>query len=284
MKVLVTGVKGQLGHDVVRELDKRGHISCGVDIEDMDITDADSVEQRVLSIRPDAVIHCAAWTAVDAAEENIEKCTLVNITGTENISNACSKHDMKLIYISTDYVFNGQGDNLWNPSDIPQPINVYGLTKYGGELAVMHTVKKHFVVRISWAFGINGKNFVKTMVNLGKTKENITVVCDQIGSPTYTFDLARLLVDMLETEKYGIYHATNEGFCSWYEFACEIFRQTKMEHVKITPVTSDQFPTKANRPFNSKMSKDKLIENGFQRLPSWPDALKRYLIELGELH
>ena len=278
MKVLVTGVKGQLGHDVVGELEKRGHIAIGVDIEEMDITDKASVETVITKANPDAVIHCAAYTAVDAAEDNVELCRKVNAEGTRNIAAVCKALDCKLLYISTDYVFNGQGERPWEPDDEREPLNVYGQTKYEGELAV-EELEKFFIVRIAWVFGINGKNFIKTMLNLGKTRDTITVVNDQIGSPTYTYDLARLLADMVETEKYGRYHATNEGLCSWYEFACEIFKQADM-NVKVLPVTSDQYPAKAKRPMNSRMDKSKLDDMGFERLPSWQDALGRYLKEL----
>ena len=276
MKVFVTGVKGQLGFDVVNELTKRGHEAIGVDIEEMDITDEASVNKVILAAAPDAVIHCAAYTAVDAAEENEELCRNVNAKGTEYIAKVCRKLDIRMMYISTDYVFDGQGSRSWEPDDEREPLNVYGQTKYEGELAVEENLSKYFIVRIAWVFGMNGKNFIKTMVNLGKTHDKLTVVADQIGSPTYTYDLARLLVDMIETEKYGRYHATNEGLCSWYEFACEIFKQAGM-NVKVEPVGSDQYPVKAKRPMNSRMSKDKLDENGFTRLPSWQDALKRYL-------
>ena len=279
MRVLVTGVKGQLGYDVVHELEKRGHEAIGVDIEEMDITDQASVEQVMTQAGADTVIHCAAYTAVDAAEDQEDLCRKVNATGTQNIAEVCKKLDMKMVYISTDYVFNGQGERPWEPDDEREPLNVYGQTKYEGELAVEQNLDKYFIVRIAWVFGINGKNFIKTMLNLGKTRDKLTVVADQIGSPTYTYDLARLLVDMAETEKYGRYHATNEGLCSWYEFACEIFKQAGMQ-VEVTPVTSDQYPAKAKRPFNSRMSKEKLSENGFERLPHWKDALGRYLKEL----
>lgn len=279
MKVLVTGVKGQLGYDVVKELEKRGMEAVGVDIEEMDITDAASVEKVIGEAEPDAVIHCAAYTAVDAAEDNAELCRKVNADGPQNIANECKKLDIPMIQISTDYVFDGMGEQLWQPDDKREPVSVYGRTKYEGELAVQNTLEKYFIVRIAWVFGINGKNFVKTMLNLGKTRDKLTVVCDQFGSPTYTYDLAKLLVDMVQTDKYGVYHATNEGFCSWYEFACEIFRQAGIQ-VEVAPVTSDQYPTKANRPFNSRMSKDKLEENGFERLPAWQDALSRYLQEI----
>ncbi len=279
MKVLVTGVKGQLGYDVVNELKKRNHEAVGVDIEEMDITDEKSVNRVIREAAPDAVIHCAAYTAVDAAEENEELCRNVNARGTGNIARVCRDLDIRMMYISTDYVFNGQGTRPWEPDDKREPLNIYGRTKYEGELEVEGNLDKYFIVRIAWVFGVNGKNFIKTMLNLGKTRDKLNVVADQVGSPTYTFDLARLLVDMIETEKYGRYHATNEGLCSWYEFAGEIFRQAGMP-VMVEPVTSDQFPVKAKRPMNSRMSKDKLKENGFQPLPSWQDALRRYLSEI----
>lgn len=279
MKVFVTGVKGQLGFDVMNELKKRGHEAIGVDIEEMDITDEESVNRVIKAAAPDAVIHCAAYTAVDAAEDNEELCRKVNAAGTGYIAKVCRELDIKLMYISTDYVFNGQGTRPWEPDDKREPLNVYGQTKYEGELAIEEIMEKYFIVRIAWVFGVNGKNFIKTMLNLGKTRDKLTVVADQIGSPTYTYDLARLLVDMIETEKYGRYHATNEGLCSWYEFACEIFKQAGM-NVTVEPVSSDQFPVKAKRPMNSRMSKDKLDENGFVRLPSWQDALARYLTKI----
>lgn len=281
MKVLVTGVKGQLGFDVVNQLEKHHIEAIGVDIEEMDITDAHQVEEVMMKSAPDAVIHCAAYTAVDAAEDNVEICRKVNAQGTENIARICGKMNIKMMYISTDYVFNGQGSRPWEPDDERQPLNVYGQTKYEGELAVENYVKKFFIVRIAWVFGVNGKNFIKTMLNLGKTHDQLTVVNDQTGSPTYTYDLARLLVEMIQTEKYGRYHATNEGICTWYEFACEIFRQAGM-NVQVLPVSSDQYPAKAKRPENSRMDKRKLAENGFQPLPSWKDALERYLKEIGE--
>lgn len=281
MKVFVTGVRGQLGYDVVNELEKRGLEAIGADIQEMDITDADSVNRVIVEAAPDAVIHCAAYTAVDAAEDNVEICRRVNAQGTQNIANMCKKLDIPMIYISTDYVFDGQGERPWQPDDERAPLNVYGQTKYEGELAVQNTLDKYFIVRIAWVFGLNGKNFVKTMLNLGKTRDHLTVVNDQFGSPTYTYDLARLLVDMIQTDKYGIYHATNEGICTWYEFACEIFRQAGIS-VDVAPVTADQYPAKAKRPSNSRMSKDKLEENGFERLPSWQDALGRYLKEISE--
>ena len=279
MKVLVTGVKGQLGFDVVGELNKRGITSIGVDIDEMDITDPESVKTVIGEAAPDAVIHCAAYTAVDAAEDNEDLCRRVNRDGTQNIANVCKELDCKMVYISTDYVFDGEGTRPWEPDDKQTPLNVYGQTKYEGELAVMNTLSKYFIVRIAWVFGINGKNFVKTMLNLAKTHDKLTVVNDQTGSPTYTYDLARLLVDMVLTDKYGIYHATNEGFVTWYDFACEIFKTAGVD-IEVLPVPSSEYPTKAKRPSNSRMSKDKLKENGFEPLPSWQDALKRYIAEL----
>lgn len=276
MKVLVTGVKGQLGYDVVNELMKRDIEAIGVDIEEMDITDAESVHKVIMNAAPDAVIHCAAYTAVDAAEDNVEICRKVNADGTRNIANVCKELDIKMVYISTDYVFDGKGTRPWEPDDERHPLNVYGQTKYEGELAVQETLDKYFIVRIAWVFGVNGKNFIKTMLKLAENHDHLTVVNDQFGSPTYTYDLARLLADMILTDKYGIYHATNEGICTWYEFACEIFRQAGIP-MDITPVTSAEYQAKAARPENSRMSKEKLSENGFERLPSWQDALKRYL-------
>lgn len=279
MKVLVTGTKGQLGYDVVNELEKRGHTAVAVDIEEMDITDAVSVERVITEAEVEAVIHCAAYTAVDAAEDNVEICRRVNAEGTENIAKVCKKLDLKMIYISTDYVFDGEGERPWEPDDERHPLNVYGQTKYEGELAVEKYLEKYFIVRIAWVFGVNGKNFIKTMLKLSETHEELNVVDDQVGSPTYTYDLAVLLVDMVESDKYGRYHATNEGLCTWYEFAKEIFRQAGVE-VKVNPVTSDMFPAKAKRPKNSRMSKEKLDANGLHRLPTWQDALERYLSEI----
>lgn len=279
MKVLVTGTKGQLGYDVVNELEKRGHTAVAVDIEEMDITDAVSVEKVITEADVEAVIHCAAYTAVDAAEDNEELCRRVNAEGTENIARVCKKLDLKMIYISTDYVFDGEGERPWEPDDERHPLNVYGQTKYEGELAVEKHLEKYFIVRIAWVFGVNGKNFIKTMLKLSETHEELNVVDDQVGSPTYTYDLAVLLVDMAESDKYGRYHATNEGLCTWYEFAKEIFRQAGVE-VKVNPVTSDMFPAKAKRPKNSRMSKAKLDINGFHRLPTWQNALERYLGEI----
>lgn len=311
MKVLVTGVAGQLGHDVMNELNKRRYEGVGSDIKDfysgiqdgtavesmpyvqMDITDAESVNRVLEEVRPDAVIHCAAWTAVDAAEseENREKVRMVNTMGTENIAMGCKELNIKMMYISTDYVFDGQGEEPWNPDCKEyKPLNVYGETKLGGELAVANLVPKFFVVRIAWVFGKNGNNFIKTMLRVGKYHNRLTVVSDQIGTPTYTFDLARLLVDMIETEKYGYYHATNEGgYISWYDFTKEIFRQAVEQghteydenHIEVVPVTTVEYGiSKAARPFNSRLDKSKLVRNGFVPLPTWQDALGRYLEEL----
>ena len=300
MKVLVTGVGEQLGHDVMNELASRGYEGIGSDIKEtysgiqdgtavttmpyvpMDITDASSVEKVLTDAKPDVVVHCAAWTAVDLAEDEDKKeiVKAVNATGTKNIADVCKKLDCKMVYISTDYVFNGEGLRPWEPDDHREPLNVYGLTKYEGEIAVEQNLEKYFIVRIAWVFGVNGKNFIKTMLRLGQERGAVSVVNDQIGSPTYTYDLSKLLVAMIQTDKYGRYHATNEGLCSWYEFACEIFRQAGMDEVKVTPVDSSAFPVKAKRPSNSRLNKDKLTENGFERLPAWQDALGRYLEEL----
>ena len=288
MKVFVTGVGGQLGYDVLNELKKRGHECVGSDITEsaeikLDITDKAAVEAALSQIHPDAVIHCAAWTAVDAAEEeeNKAKVYAVNVTGTQNIAEACKKLDCKMIYISTDYVFNGQGTEPWR-ADCKEyaPLNYYGQTKLEGELAVSEILDKYFIVRIAWVFGLNGKNFIKTMINVGKTHDAVRVVNDQIGTPTYTYDLARLLVDMAETEKYGYYHATNEGgYISWYDFCCEFFRQYGLT-TKVIPVTTAEYGmSKAARPFNSRLDKSKLIEAGFKPLPAWKDEVKRYLQE-----
>ncbi len=280
MRVLVTGAKGQLGTDLMSELEGRGIDAVGVDVDEMDITDADACMRVISESKADAVIHCAAYTAVDAAEDNVELCRRINGEGTRNVALACRAADAKLMYISTDYVFDGQGDRPWEPDDQRNPLNVYGQTKYEGELAVEELVEKFFIVRIAWVFGKAGKNFIKTMLRLGTERGAASVVDDQVGSPTYTTDLAVLLADMIQTDRYGRYHATNEGLCSWYEFAVEIFRQAGMEDVKVTPVTSVEFPAKATRPSNSRMSKEKLTENGFDRLPSWQDALGRFLKEI----
>ena len=282
MIVLVTGVKGQLGFDVVNELTKRGHEAVGVDIAEMDITDKLSVDTVISSVRPQAVIHCAAWTAVDAAEDNEDKVRAVNATGTKYIAEACKDAGAKLMYISTDYVFDGQGSEPWQPDCKDyRPLNVYGKTKLEGELAVAGTLEKYFIVRIAWVFGVNGKNFIKTMLSVGKTHDTVRVVNDQIGTPTYTFDLARLLVDMIETDKYGYYHATNEGgYISWYDFTKEIYRQAGYA-TKVIPVSTQEYGlSKAARPFNSRLDKSKLIEKGFKPLPAWQDALARYLKEI----
>lgn len=280
MKVLVTGVKGQLGFDVMNELRRRGHDAVGVDIDEMDITNAGQVQEVLTANAPDVVVHCSAYTAVDRAEEEPEMCRKVNAEGTKNIAEVCASLDCKLIYLSTDYIFSGDGERPWEPDDTPAPLNVYGQTKYEGEEEIKSRLNKYFIVRISWVFGINGNNFVKTMLRLGRENGAVKVVDDQIGSPTYTYDLAKLLVDMAESEAYGQYHATNEGICSWYEFAKEIFRAAGMDEVKVTPVSSDEFPAKAKRPKNSRMSKEELVKNGFNKLPSWQDAVGRYVGEL----
>lgn len=294
MKVFVTGVGGQLGHDVINELTSRGYEAIGSDVVDMvlsgvpyvalDITDKIEVERVIAEIRPDAIIHCAAWTAVDAAEDadKQEKVKAINMDGTQNIANAAKIVDAKMIYISTDYVFDGQGTVPWEP-DCKEyaPLNVYGQTKLGGELAVSSTLEKYFIVRIAWVFGLNGGNFIKTMLQVGKNHPQVRVVNDQIGTPTYTYDLARLLVDMIESEKYGYYHATNEGgYISWYDFTKEIYRQAGMD-TQVLPVTTEEYGlSKAARPFNSRLDKKKLTDNGFVPLPDWKDALQRYLQEL----
>ncbi|WP_028043619.1 dTDP-4-dehydrorhamnose reductase [Candidatus Stoquefichus massiliensis] len=275
MKILVTGVKGQLGYDIVNECQKRNIEAIGVDIDEMDITNAKQVDEVIHNTNADAVIHCAAWTAVDKAEDEVELCRKVNRDGTENIANVCKELDIPMMYFSTDYVFNGLGEEPWNEYDYREPLNVYGQTKYEGEL-IVEKLPKHFIIRISWVFGLNGNNFIKTMLRLGKERGAVSVVDDQIGSPTYTYDLAKLCVDMIQTQEYGTYHATNEGICSWYEFACEIFKQADID-VKVTPVDSNAFPAKAKRPSNSRMNKGELDRHGFNRLPTWQDALNRYL-------
>ena len=305
MKVFVTGVAGQLGHDIMNELKKRNldgtgsdlapvysGISDGSDVTEMpycsmDITDCSSVERVLSEIQPDVVIHCAAWTAVDFAEEeqNKAKVRKINAEGTENIARVCKKINAKMVYISTDYVFNGKGETPWQPDCKDyEPLNFYGKTKLEGELAVSSLLQKYFIVRIAWVFGLNGKNFIKTMLNVGKLHDTVRVVSDQIGTPTYTYDLARLLVDMIQTEKYGYYHATNEGgFISWFDFTKEIFKQANIK-AKVIPVTTAEYGlSKALRPFNSRLDKSKLKENGFTPLPTWQDALSRYLKELERL-
>lgn len=308
MKILVTGVGGQLGHDVMNELAGRNYEGIGSDLSEvyngindgttvtsmpylsMDITDRDAVEKAIIDLRPDAVIHCAAWTAVDLAEDQdkVEKVRRINAGGTENIAVACKKVNCKMLYLSTDYVFDGQGTEPWHPDCKEyKPLNVYGQTKLEGEFAVAQNLEKYFIVRIAWVFGINGNNFIKTMLSLGKTHDTIRVVSDQIGTPTYTYDLARLLVDMIETEQYGYYHATNEGgYISWYDFTKEIFCQAaelgheeySPKRVSVIPVTTEEYGiSKAKRPFNSRLDKSKLEDKGFTLLPDWKDALHRYL-------
>ena len=304
MKILVTGVAGQLGHDVMNELAARGHEGVGSDLAPaysgiadgsavtkaayvpMDITNAAQVREVISAVHPDAVIHCAAWTAVDAAEDADKqaKVQAINVQGTANIAAVCRELDCKMMYISTDYVFNGQGETPWDPDCKDyQPLNVYGQSKLGGELAVSGALEKYFIVRIAWVCGLNGSNVIKTMLKLSETHDTLRVVCDQIGTPTYTYDLARLLVDMIESEKYGYYHATNEGgYISWYDFACEIFRQAGRA-TKVQPVTTAEYGvSKAARPFNSRLDKSKLAANGFTPLPDWKDALARYLKEIAE--
>lgn len=279
MKVLVTGAKGQLGYDVVNELTLRGHEAIGVDISEMDITSAAQTMNVIAEISPDAVIHCAAWTAVDAAEDNEDAVRRVNADGTRNVASACKAVGAKMMYISTDYVFDGQGTEPWSADcKTFAPLNVYGRTKLEGERAVADNIDNYFIVRIAWVFGAHGKNFVDTMLRLGQTHDTLRVVNDQIGTPTYTPDLARLLVDMIETEKYGYYNATNEGgYISWYDFACEIFRQAGMK-TKVIPVTTEEYGlSRAKRPFNSRLDKSKLSANGFKPLPDWRNALERYL-------
>ncbi len=278
MKVLVTGVKGQLGYDIVKECEKRNIDAVGVDIEEMDITNPAQVKEVIKEAQVDAVIHCAAWTAVDKAEEQVDLCRKVNKDGPANIAKVCEELDIPMMYFSTDYVFNGLGEEPWMEYEEREPLNVYGQTKYEGELEV-ERLKKYFTIRISWVFGLNGNNFIKTMLRLGKERGEVSVVNDQVGSPTYTYDLAKLCVDMIQTDKYGTYHATNQGYCSWYEFACEIFKQAGM-NVKVNPVDSSAFPAKAVRPKNSRMNQTELDRNGFDRLPTWQDALERYLKEI----
>jgi dTDP-4-dehydrorhamnose reductase len=280
VKVLVTGVKGQLGYDIVNECQKRQIEAIGVDIEEMDITNAQQVNYVIKEAKVDAVIHCAAWTAVDKAEDEVELCRKVNRDGTDNIAKVCKELNIPMMYFSTDYVFNGLGEEPWNEYDHREPLNIYGQTKYEGEL-IVEKLPKHFIIRISWVFGLNGNNFIKTMLRLGKERGEVSVVNDQIGSPTYTYDLAKLCVDMILTEEYGTYHATNAGICSWYEFACEIFKQAEM-NVKVNPVDSNAFPAKAKRPSNSRMNKTELDKHGFKRLPTWQDALSRYLKKIKE--
>ena len=276
MKILVTGVKGQLGFDIVRELNERGYTDVrGIDIEDLDITDEQAVKKYIEEYKPDVIMHNAAWTAVDKAEDEQELCYKVNVLGTKYLAESAKNVGAKIVYISTDYVFDGEGENYFEVNDKKAPLSVYGKTKYQGELEVQKN-EKHFIVRISWVFGINGKNFVKTMLGLAETKTELNVVADQIGSPTYTYDLSKLLCDMIETEKYGEYHATNEGICSWCDFAKKIFEIAGV-NMKVNAVTSDQYPAKAHRPKNSRLSKNSLDKAGFNRLPTWEDAVTRYI-------
>lgn len=281
MNILVTGVGGQLGYDVCKVLSARNIENKGVDVADFDITDAKATYDYIVSYRPDAVIHCSAWTAVDKAEDDVEKVWAVNTEGPRNIALACRDTGAKMLYISTDYVFPGNGDRFYEPDDPTGPLGVYGETKLGGELAVRELLERFFIVRISWVFGKNGNNFVKAMLRLAESRSEVSVVCDQIGSPTYTADLAPVLCDMIVTDKFGVYHATNEGVCSWAEFAQEIFRQAEKD-VTVRLIPTSKYPTRAVRPLNSRMSKDKLEKMGFSRLPSWQDALRRYLVELEE--
>lgn len=279
MKILVTGVKGQLGYDVMKVLKERNIECLGADIDEFDITDAQTTSAFITGYHPDSVIHCSAYTAVDKAEDNAELCRAVNAQGTRNIATVCKEIDAKMVYISTDYVFPGTGEREYEVDDPTGPLGVYGQTKLEGEIAVRELLKKYFIVRISWVFGKNGNNFIKTMLRLGKERSEINVVCDQIGSPTYTADLAPLLCDMVITEKYGIYHTTNEGFCSWAEFTQEIYRLAGYI-TKVNFIPTSEYPTKAQRPLNSRMSKKSLDEAGFSCLPDWQDALKRYLKEI----
>lgn len=277
--ILVTGVNGQLGYDVVKVLKERNIECLGIDRAELDITDKKAVNDYILDLKPECVIHCAAYTAVDKAEDDEEACTKVNVDGTENIAIACKQIDAKMIYISTDYVFDGAGDKPFEVDGNIEPHSVYGKTKYEGELKVKEYLEKYYIVRISWVFGVNGNNFIKTMMRLGNEKESLNVVCDQIGSPTYTADLAPILCDMAVSKKYGTYHATNEGYCSWAEFASEIMKEAGLS-CEINPIPTSEYPAKAERPFNSRMSKKSLVENGFELMPDWKDALKRYIQEI----
>lgn len=276
MKVLVTGANGQLGYDVIKRLDSEGIDCLGTDVDSLDITNEEQVKEFISEYNPDVVIHCAAYTAVDKAEDEKELCYSVNVLGTKYIAEACKEVDAKIVYISTDYVFDGEGDQPFEVTDKPNPINYYGQTKYEGELEVQNILEKYFIVRISWVFGSNGNNFVKTMLRLGKEKDEISVVADQIGSPTYTYDLATLLVEMIETDKYGIYHATNDGYCSWYEFACEIFKQAGID-IKVNPINTEDYPSRAKRPMNSRLYKDKTRSMFTYKLQGWDSALRGFL-------
>lgn len=282
MKVLVTGIHGQLGYDVMKVLESRKIECIGADIQDFDITEYAATEAFIKQCMPDAVIHCSAYTAVDRAEEEFEICRRVNEDGPRNIAQVCKDIDAKMIYISTDYVFPGIGDTAYETDDATGPLGAYGKTKLAGEIAVKELLEKYFIVRVSWVFGKNGNNFIKTMLKIGKDRDALNVVCDQIGSPTYTADLAVLLCDMIVTERYGVYHATNEGYCSWAEFAKAIFKEAGYETI-VNPVTTEEYGVKAQRPLNSRLSKKSLDEAGFERLPNWEDALKRYLKEIKKL-
>lgn len=279
MKILVTGYTGQLGYDVVHHGLKLGFNMVGVGSRDIDITNEEEVSRFIKKVNPDAIIHCAAFTAVDKAEDDRNTCWNVNVEGTKNLANAAKSVDAKFMYISTDYVFNGEGESPLKEIDEPNPIGFYGLTKYEGEEVIKQLLEKWFIVRISWVFGLNGNNFVRTMLRLAESRNELNVVGDQVGSPTYTFDLARLVVEMIQSDKYGIYHASNEGFCNWAEFANEIFKQADID-VKVNSISTEEYPTRAVRPKNSRMSKQKLVDNGFTPLPTWQDAVKRYLTEL----
>lgn len=281
MRVLVTGYSGQLGYDVLREGKNRGHEMYGTSSTDLDITDKQRVVTYIETLNPEVVIHCAAYTAVDQAEDDQERCYQVNVQGTENLAEAAKAIGAKFVYISTDYVFDGQGQEPFTEMSIPSPVGYYGVTKLEGEKVVQSLLDDLFIVRISWVFGINGNNFIKTMLRLAETRDELNVVGDQFGSPTYTFDLSRLLIDLIETDKYGVYHASNEGFCSWAELAKEIFKQAGKQ-VNVHAILTEEYPTRAVRPKNSRMSKQKLIDNGFKQLPSWQDAVARYLTELTE--
>ena len=276
MKILVTGVKGQLGYDVVKALESRGYQPVGVDREEMDLMNNNMIQNFIMNLKPEAIIHCAAYTAVDQAEEEVEICYQINAEAVKVMAECAKTLDIPMIYISTDYVFDGTKASEYVETDIPNPINVYGASKLKGEQYVQQLLEKFYIVRISWVFGINGNNFIKTMQRLGNEHDELNIIHDQVGSPTYTADLASLLVDMIETDQYGIYHATNEGYCSWYDFADEIFKQSQLD-ATLHPITTDQYKTKAKRPLNSKMSKQKLSDYGFHRLPTWQEALKNYL-------
>ena len=276
MKILVTGVKGQLGYDVVKALESRGYQPVGVDREEMDLMNNNMIQNFIMNLKPEAIIHCAAYTAVDQAEEEVEICYQINAEAVKVMAECAKTLDIPMIYISTDYVFDGTKASEYVETDIPNPINVYGASKLKGEQYVQQLLEKFYIVRISWVFGINGNNFIKTMQRLGNEQDQLNIIHDQVGSPTYTAHLAPLLVDMIETDQYGIYHATNEGYCSWYEFADEIFKQSQLD-VMLHPITTDQYKTKAKRPLNSKMSKQKLSDYGFHRLPTWQEALKNYI-------